>query len=431
MIEDDESCYRIIARDGSQKWIRQIVTKIHDNGNEYIQGSFSDITEQKKTEQQLFQTRKMESIGTLAGGVAHDFNNLLTVIIGKSDLLLLELKENEQLYDDICEIKNTANRAADLTRQLLAFSRKQLIRPRRINYNNVILEMKKLLGRLIHENIELAYNLDDDIWDVFVDPAQIDQILTNLVVNARDAMPEGGKISISTHNIILDRTFTASHIGSKEGEFVLIRVTDDGLGMDEQTVAHAFEPFFTTKELGRGTGLGLATCYGIAKQNGGYISLKSSLGDGTTVSFYLPRANKAGYVDTSTEDKGDFQLRGMNVLVVEDEKIVRTIIKRMLEAMNINVLTAENGLVAYKILTDMRKPVDLVLTDVIMPSMGGFELAEKISQLNPDIPVVFMSGYVDEATSDNPDSSHDISCLSKPFTKDELKNQLSLVLNEQ
>src|SRR5215469_7459309 len=358
-----------------------------------------DISERRHLELQLRQAQKMEAVGRLAGGVAHDFNNLLMVIKGHTELLLNALNPSDVMARKIEQIDRSADRATTLTRQLLAFSRLQVLQPQVINLNSVVEEMGKLLPRLIGEDIELILRRDENLGSIRADASQMEQVIMNLAVNARDAMPNGGKLILETRKCELEQSYTASHPFVKPGSYILLDVTDTGTGMDEETQAHIFEPFFTTKEKGKGTGLGLATVYGIVKQSGGFIWVYSEPGHGTTFKIYLPQI--AEEVSLGAQDRVQSTLnlpKGSEVvLLVEDEPGVRELAREYLQMSNYTVLVAEDGHSALELAATHAGPIHLLMTDVVMPGMGGRELADRMRRLRPEIKILYMSGYTEQA----------------------------------
>jgi PAS domain S-box-containing protein len=389
-----------------------------------------DITERRALEEQLRQSQKMEAIGRLAGGVAHDFNNLLTVIKGYSELMLEELETADPLRAEIDEIKKAADRAATLTRQLLAFSRQQVLAPKVLDLNSVIQNMDRLLRRLVGEDIQLAAILEATIGRTKADPGQIEQVIMNLAVNARDAMPKGGKLTIETMNVDLDENYTREHVAVKPGPYVMIAVSDNGTGMSDKVRVRIFEPFFTTKEAGKGTGLGLSTVYGIVKQSGGYVWVYSELGIGTTFKVYLPRVDAP--IDSSPlkGDSGQPRPRGTEtILLVEDEDGVRALVRQLLHKYGYNVLECRHGGEALLLCERHQGPIDLLLTDVVLEQMSGRELAERLSDLRPAMRVLYVSGYTDDAAVQHGVLRSGTAFLQKPFTTEALARKVRQVLD--
>ena len=388
-----------------------------------------DITERAALELQLLQSQKMEAVGRLAGGVAHDFNNLLTVIKGYGELMLEELKSNDPMRAEVEEIQKAADRAASLTRQLLAFSRRQVLAPKVIDLNSVVANMDKLLRRLLGEDVEFHTVLDPDLGRVKADPGQVEQVIMNLAVNARDAMPSGGKLTIETMNLDLDSFYAREHVTVAAGPYAMIAVSDTGIGMDAETQSHIFEPFFTTKEQGKGTGLGLSTVYGIVKQSGGYIWVYSEPGRGTTFKVYLPRVGgDAENVEGGAA--GHETHRGSEtVLLVEDEDGVRALIRQVLVRNGYKVLEARHGEEAALLADGHKGPVHLLLTDVVLAKMSGRELAQRLAPSRPRMQVIFMSGYTDEAIIHHGMLTPGTKFLQKPFTTDTLMHTVREVLD--
>jgi two-component system cell cycle sensor histidine kinase/response regulator CckA len=387
-----------------------------------------DITERTQLEAQVLQMQKMESIGRLAGGIAHDFNNLLTVIIGNTGLAWEALAPNHPARDDLQAIQAASQRAAGLTHQLLAFARKQHLEPRVISLNDLILEMDKLFRRLIREDIELVTLPASDLWQVKVDPGQIEQVLVNLVINARDAMLEGGQLTIETRNVVLDDIYLRSHVSIIPGSYVMLAVSDTGVGMSPQVQTHLFEPFFTTKEAGKGTGLGLATCYGIIKQHGGNIWAYSEVGHGTTFKVYLPRADES--VDArAVADEAEHLLGTETVLLVEDEPAVRALAARVLRNLGYLVLMAVNGTEGLSTAQAHTGQIDLLLADLVMPEVGGKALSEQLTPQYPNMRVLFMSGYTDNAIVHHGQLDEGVAFLQKPFTPAALARKVRAVLD--
>jgi two-component system, cell cycle sensor histidine kinase and response regulator CckA len=399
-------------------------------------GTYYDITDRKRSEAekeklqaQLQQAMKMEAVGRLAGGVAHDFNNLLTVIIGYSELLQQKVGKESPMHREVEEIKRAGERASSLTQQLLAFSRKQITEPKVVRPDLLVADMQAMLTRLIGEDIALQATTGISPGAVKVDPGQFQQILMNLVVNARDSMPDGGKIGIETVNVDLDEGYCAVHPYILPGRFVMLSVSDTGHGMSEEVKAHIFEPFFTTKERGRGTGLGLATTYGVVKQSGGSIEVYSEAGIGTTLKIYLPRVE--GEAAQSVRDDRPQDMRGGSetVLLVEDEDIVRNLCVRILERLGYKVLQARNGAEAIVLVQGYGDRIDLLLTDVVMPGMNGAELARQLVLDHPERKVLFTSGYTDNAIVRHGILKEGVSFIGKPYTPSALAKKVRGVLD--
>jgi len=386
-----------------------------------------DITEQRALEQQLRQAQKMEAVGRLAGGVAHDFNNLLMVISGYCEFLLQQLGPDPSLRASAQEIANAADRATALTRQLLAFSRKQVLTPKVLDLNAVVSENLKMLPRLIGEDVELATIAAPALGKVKADPGQIEQVIMNLAVNARDAMPTGGKLTLETANVTLDETYARRHPGASAGDFVMLAISDTGVGMDKETQSHIFEPFYTTKGQ-QGTGLGLSMVYGIVKQSGGYIWVYSELGRGTTFKVYLPRVDEAEEKPAAQSSLAGLAQGHETILVVEDEPQLRDLTRHFLETQGYTVLVAEHGAAAIEVARRYTGVIDLLLTDIIMPVMNGRELAQRMSGLSPKTRILFMSGYTENAIWRNGIIQNSAHFLQKPFTLDALSRKVREVL---
>ena len=385
----------------------------------------ADELQREKLETQLRQAQKMEALGRLAGGVAHDFNNLLTVIRGHSELLLDRMHASDALYNHTQQIRKTSDRAAALPRQLLAFSRTQVLQPKVLDINELIAEMGKLIRRLIREDIEFSLRLGDSLGRVKADPGQMEQVLLNLAVNASDAMLGGGKLTIETRNQVVDEEYAATRPSLEPGRYVLVSVTDSGHGMDAATKARIFEPFFTTKERGKGTGLGLATVYGVVKQTGGFIWVDSELGMGTRFELYLPITEER--VEKDPNHTVDLipatKVRRKTVLIAEDEKEVRELAREFLTAAGYSVLTAEDGWEALQITERLGRSIEVVLTDMVMPKMGGTELGIRLRSLQPHLKVVYMTGYLEQSES-NRGLMEDACFLQKPFSRETLVAKL-------
>lgn len=389
-----------------------------------------DISERHLLEEQLRQAQKMEAVGRLAGGVAHDFNNLLMVIKGHTELLLNVLSPSDQIARKIQQIDRSADRATTLTRQLLAFSRMQVLQPRAMNLNAIVEEMGKLLPRLIGEDINLLISTSSDIGTIRADASQMEQIIMNLAVNARDAMPGGGRLIIETSNAELDHNYGASHPIVEPGRYVLLAVTDTGTGMDAETQAHIFEPFFTTKEQGKGTGLGLATVYGVVKQSGGFIWVYSELGKGTSFKIYLPRVDDVVEGPVSGRPFSEAPHGTETVLLAEDEQDVREVAREFLESGGYTVLEAKDGAEALKIATSQNGNIDLLVTDMIMPGMTGQELAGRLQRARKDLRVIFMSGYSEHAAAEAAQRGEsNIQLLTKPFSRNAILRTVREALN--
>ena len=390
-----------------------------------------DVTDVRRMEEQLRQSQKMEAVGRLAGGVAHDFNNLLTAISGYSDLLLQRLPYYSTLRRDVEEIRKAGDRAAALTRQLLAFSRRQVLQPKVLDLNAVVKNMGQMLRRLIGEDIELSTDLSPSLSRVKADPGQIEQVIVNLAVNARDAMPGGGRITIATADADLSPVHAAAHSEVRPGPHVLLSVSDTGHGMSDETQAHLFEPFFTTKERGKGTGLGLATVYGIVQQSGGHILVNSAADRGTTFLVYLPRVevHEDGARGTDRPPVPDPFPGTETVLLAEDEEVVRHLAREILSVNGYKVLEAGNGREALLVSEAHSGEIHLLLTDVVMPKMSGRELTDRIRPLRPGLRILYMSGYTDDAILRHGVLEDGIPFLQKPFTSDELARKVREVLD--
>lgn len=416
--------------DGSWRVLESVrVSRLEDPALGAIVVNYRDVTEQRSLEQQFLQAQKMEAIGRLAGGVAHDFNNMLSAILGFAGIVARELREDDPLQGDVREITSAAERASTLTRQLLAFSRKQILEPKVLELNRHVASLENMLRRLIGENIELELRFAPNLARVRADPAQIEQVVLNLVLNARDALPNGGHITIETANAVLDGEYGRKHLDVTPGRYVMLAVTDDGEGMEESVRQRIFEPFFTTKGVGKGTGLGLATVFGIVKQSGGHIFLYSEPGQGTTFKVYFPETTEAA---TVSEARGGAysDARGTEtVLLVEDEAGVRAFVKRALQREGYVVLDASNGGEALLIAEQHDGSIDLLLTDIVMPRMSGRALAERLAQVRPTMRVIYMSGYT-ENTSVHPGVLDEGTVfLSKPLSVDVLVRKVREVLD--
>jgi len=395
-----------------------------------------DISERKKAEQtqktleaQLHQAQKLETVGRLAGGVAHDFNNMLAIIFIAVEMIRNALDEASPILTFVRDIDYAAKRARDITRQLLAFSRKQMISPRPCDMNELIADMEKSLARLIGEDIELRFVPQQDLGQVRIDPTQVDQILVNLAVNARDAMPQGGKLTIETANIDIGEEFGREHVGFTPGRYVRLVVSDTGCGMDKETLEHIFEPFYTTKEEGKGTGLGLATIYGIVKQNQGFIDVYSEVGVGTSFKIYLPRMADAGESVVAEQDITVASTGRGSILIVEDDEVLCRSARTILESLGYVVTSAMTPSEALTIVKQRKDRIDLLITDVVMPGMSGVQLADQISSLHPAIKVLYMSGYTAEAIVHRGVLDEGIHFIQKPFRTGDLATKIRELLD--
>jgi PAS domain S-box-containing protein len=428
----------IVCKDGRRVPV-EINTRIIYKGGKAVgvQGIARDITERKRSEEerdllqsQLQQAMKMEAVGRLAGGVAHDFNNLLTAIIGNVSLALMKLSPSDPAAGLLAEANKAAERAATLTQQLLAFSRKQIIEPKVLDLNILIANLSKMLVRLIGENIDLNMVLGEDLGLVKVDPGQFEQILVNLAVNARDAMPEGGKLLIETANVDLDDVYCARHPYVRPGRFVMLAVSDTGHGMSEEVKKQIFEPFFTTKPKGTGTGLGLATIYGVVKQSDGSIEVYSEVGKGTTFKIYLPRVEGEAARTRESDLPMELLEGSETVLLVEDEEIVRNLCVRILERLGYRVMQAGNGDEAIGLAMGYGERIDLLMTDVVMPGMHGRELAIRLTRIHPETRVLFTSGYTDNAIVHHGVLDEGVSFIGKPYSPSALARKVRDVLDK-
>jgi PAS domain S-box-containing protein len=411
--------YRIRHASGRYMWIRGEMRLIRDAEGRPLEavGSWSDITERKRLEDQFHQSQKMEAFGQLAGGVAHDFNNLLTIINGYSELLLQKLPMRDPSRDMIAEILQAGERSAGLTRQLLAFSRQSMLAPRILDLNEVVTNTDKMLRRLIGEDIRLTTTLDSKLWAIRADPGQIEQVLMNLAVNARDAMPLGGRLTIETRNVELDEAYAQTHAEARAGRYVLLGVTDTGKGISPEILARVFEPFYTTKGPGKGTGLGLATVYGIVKQSGGHVTVYSEVGIGTSFKVYLPRIDKPS-ADSVVRPGIKASPRGTEtILLAEDEAAVRTLTRLILIGLGYTVIEARDGVEAARLAAEYTGQIDLVITDVVMPGSGGRAVAEEVVLGHPETRVLFISGYTDDAVIRHGVLRDGVNFLQKPFTQ--------------
>ena len=389
-----------------------------------------DVTEQRRLQRDLVQAQKMEAVGRLAGGIAHDFNNLLTAILGSAELALDTLPAGAPEREEVDEVRKAALRAADLTRQLLAFSRQQVIAPKVLNPNDVVGGMDKMLRRLLGEDVELRAALASDLGAVKVDPSQLEQVVLNLAVNARDAMPDGGTLTIETQNIELDQRYVQGHLSAQPGPYVMLAVSDTGVGMDAGTQARIFEPFFTTKEKGRGTGLGLATVYGIVKQSGGWIWVYSEPGHGTTFKVYFPRVAEVA-APATTSPAPPASVRGSEtILVVEDDETIRNLVLKVLKGNGYTVLVAANGDEAERVAGQHHGRIHLLITDVVLPGLSGPEVARRLVTTRTDTRVLYLSGYTNDAVLRRGVLEAGVAFLQKPFTPGVLGRKIREVLDQ-
>ncbi len=413
-----------IRKDGSRVPVLLAVATV--GGSEYLAVSL-DLSERKALEEQFRQAQKMEAVGRLAGGIAHDFNNLLSVVLSYASLAADALRADDPVREDILEIERAGRRATELTSQLLAFSRQQVVAPRIIDLNDSLVKIDKMLRRLLGDDIELRTLRAKPLWPIKADPGQIDQIVMNLAVNARDAMPEGGKLTIETANVELDDTFVQVHLGIKPGPHVMLVVSDMGVGMDRATQARIFEPFFTTKEVGKGTGLGLSTVFGIVQQSGGSIWVYSEPGLGTTFKLYFPRA--AGSADAPVSSASKIASTGETILLTEDDAQLRQLVGGILRRAGYHVLVAATGAEAVQISEGRAETIHLLLTDVVMPGMNGRVLAEKLQPARPAMKILYMSGYTDDVVVHHGVLDAGVAFLQKPVTPDVLLKKIRSVLD--
>jgi PAS domain S-box-containing protein len=423
--------FRVRRKDGREVWLSDTAVIVQgSDSHPVMEGIMVDITERKALETQLQQSRKMEAVGRLAGGIAHDFNNLLTIISGYTELALSRPHLPSEAHADIERIENASGRAAALVRQLLAFSRKQVLQPKILDLNKIVLNLDSLLRRLMDERIEMVTRVKDDLGKVKADPAQVEQVIMNLVVNARDAMPEGGRLVVETCNTDLDANYAVDHVSVRPGRYVMLAVSDSGVGMDRQTVAHIFEPFFTTKESGRGTGLGLSTVYGIVKQSGGYIWVYSEPGKGSTFKVYLPRVDEGSETVAAGQAAPRSQRGTETILIVEDEEAVRELIQTVLTEKGYDVIPSLDPQHAEQIAARFPGDIHLLLTDMVMPGTSGRELADRISAKRKGIRVLFMSGYTDNVITSGGMLEEGLAFLQKPFSPAALVQKVREVLSQ-
>lgn len=421
----------LIRKDGQKVLLEVSARLIQCEGkNKGVQGIARDVTERRRLESVVRQSQKLEAIGRLSGGLAHDFNNLLCVISGHTELLAERLMSDHPSGKNVAQIKKAVDSASTLVRQLLAFSRKQVFYPQTLDLNKVVIETEKLLSRLIGEHIQFSYKLHREPWQVRVDPVQIEQTIVNLALNARDAMPHGGNLNIQTENVELGDQSRSDRPNLPAGQYVLLVISDDGHGMDEYAQNRIFEPFYSTKELGKGAGLGLATVYGIVKQSGGAITVDSQPHRGTTFKIYFPRVEQESTVAPRDAHAGKSSSGTETILLVENEESLRALAKEFLKGGGYAVLEAENGKEAIRIANAFGGPIDLLLTDVIMPEMGGKQLADQLKTLRPTTRILYMSGYSDEAIAQSGVRAMEMLFLEKPFTRDILLRKVRRILDE-
>ena len=428
---DDSSSFnrliegRIQARCGKQVPVEMAITPVHGSDGLVFSAFIRDVSERTRLQEDLQAAQRLDAIGKLAGGIAHDFNNMITAIVGYVTTVEEALTPGSQAHDDAQEIRRAADRASELVQQLLAFARKRVVQPRAIDCNELVTRVERMLRRLLGDTIKLETQLDPALWAVTVDPVQLEQVMVNLSVNARDAMPDGGVITIKTANIVISGSRSAEAV-VPPGNYVMITVADTGIGMDQDTMSHIFEPFFTTKTAGKGTGLGLATCYGIVKQANGYIRVASVQHRGTTFRVYLPRS-EAPVLSPGT--KNGSAKSPETVLLVEDEYQVRRLIERALQQEGYEIITASNGAEAVAIHRDREEPIHVLITDVVMPEMGGRECARQIRADRPDIRVIYMSGYSEELNNLQAELTETAAFIAKPFSPSELRRLVRELLD--
>ncbi|MFH1739058.1 MAG: PAS domain S-box protein [bacterium] len=437
ILEEMSRTQRVESRE--IEWVRKdgkvIIVRLSGRMVSYEQGGLEEfeaivenVTERRLLEQQLYQSQKMESIGRLAGGVAHDFNNLLNVILGYSNLMLEHLSPDDPLSKRAQAIQNAGERAAALTRQLLAFSRKQVLEPKVVSLNAVVNEAKELLQRLIGEDIELNLALAPALGQVKVDPGQMTQVIMNLAVNARDAMPNGGKLSFETANVMLKDDYVARRPLVSPGPYIMLAVSDTGVGIDQKTQERIFEPFFTTKEKGKGTGLGLSTVYGIVKQSGGFIWVYSEPGQGTTFKIYLPWVEESLSEARGEESPGTFVAGSETILLVEDDEALRELAREFLESAGYDVLEARSGSDAVELARKHEGLIHLLLTDVVLPGASGPELSKNLAITRPGMKVLYVSGYTDNEIVHRGVPDSQVAFLQKPYGKEELLSKIRKIL---
>jgi two-component system cell cycle sensor histidine kinase/response regulator CckA len=430
--ETDVSEFRIMMPHGGERWVRDYTRPVHDSDSApviRVYGAGQDITERRRLEEPLRQAQKMEAIGRLAGSIAHDFNNLLQVISGYSDMLLRRLTRRNPLRQYVQEIKDVAEQGAILTRQLMTVSRKRLLQPQVLEFKGIVNRITPILQRILGEDIELRTVVDSTLGHVNTDPGQLEQVILNLTVNARDAMPQGGRLTLEAMNVELHETLTNLQAGIAPGEYIKLTVSDTGTGMDAETQSHIFEPFFTTKEPGKGTGLGLFTVYGIVNQNGGNMRVESAPGGGTTFTIYWPRVDTPAEVVEIESAPQISAHSGETILLVEDEAVVRDLVRKVLEVEGYMVLEAATGDQALQLANGHHGSIHLLLADVVLPGLSGPEVADRLTSTRPAIQVLFMSGYAQDTIERYGISVKECSFLQKPFTPTALLSRVRAVLD--
>lgn len=425
--------YRMRARDGRTLWFRDEANLLDapDGSSPLMQGVLYNITEYKRLEDQLRQAQKMEAVGQLAGGVAHDFNNILMVIQAHADRILGQLPQTDSCYTDAIEIHNATTRAASLTRQLLAFSRKQILQPKVLDLGAVLTGAGKMLNRLLDTRITLQLEIEPGLGKVKVDRSQLEQAILNLALNARDAMPDGGTLTIQAQNVDFSETQIWRHSSLPAGSYVMLAIGDTGIGVDPEAQSRIFEPFFTTKAPGKGTGLGLAMVYGVVKQSNGAIAVSSELGRGTIFRIFLPKCDEEAAAGQSVPAEPEKSTGSETILLVEDQAAIREVISAYLKRLGYNVLTAPDGEAALHIVTTQQKNIDLVITDLLMPNMGGWELATRMARPHPETKVLFMSGYPDQEVRSEHGLTEEIEIMQKPFSLTSLAAKARSILDRR
>ncbi|MBN2420478.1 MAG: response regulator, partial [Deltaproteobacteria bacterium] len=435
-VRRSERKYR--KKNGEHSWVEINVTPIYQDGELiYSLGTWVDISERKKSEEenkklqkQLLQAQRMEAIGNLAGGVAHDYNNISSVVMGYAELALLGLEPGEPLHEYITQILVASKRSTEITKQLLAFARRQPITPVILDLNSTIEGMLTMIKRLIGEDIDLAWAPGANVWPVKVDPSQIDQILVNLCVNARDAIENTGRVTIETENVVFDEDYCSEHLGFKPGEYAMFAVSDDGTGMTAEQQEKIFDPFFTTKVLGKGTGLGLATVYGIVKQNNGFINVYSEPGKGTTLRIYFPKEDSSQLFQTvHKKEHAPSEGKGETILVVEDDIAILKLLESVLQKLQYKILSTSSPKEAIRLAEKHQGKIDLLVTDIILPDMNGRELADELRKKDNDLKILYMSGYTANVIVHRGVLEDGINYIAKPFTMDNFTARVREVLN--